>query len=609
MTLSEFLPLLEGVSGSGNQYSAKCPAHDDKRASLSVSESQDGKILLNCHAGCSPTDIVSVLGLNLSDLFQRPQQSAQEVFGGKRKVIAEYVYTDLNGAPVAKKLRYPDKGFCWLRPDGKGGWTKGRNGQAPLFNSFNVKDIDTLYIVEGEKDVQTLNLYGKAAVSLPDGAKSKWLDSYTEFLKGRNVAIIQDNDEPGKNLAQMIARKLNGQAKSVRVIDLSEIWTDIPEKADISDYLAAGHDIKKLSELANKTEVWKEKNKWDDYKIISAPDLQKADLPPVKFLVNDILPEGTSLIAAPSKIGKSWFVLDMGLSIASGRTFLSHSTNKNGVLYLALEDSEARLQDRMNKILAGNPPPQFFYFMTKAPNLDDGLIDMLEYRISVNLEIKLIIIDTLQKIRGQALRNESGYAQDYREMGVIKDFADKHSISTFFVHHTRKMKDEDDPFNMISGTNGIMGAADTAYALIKEKRDDDNAILHITGRDVQQINDMVTFNKDIWKWEKIGDANWINQQREKLEFEKNPIVKTIRYAVESSENGWWSGKASELLELGEFVTGGSIADSPQKIGYALKKLESKLMEYGNIRMDTATHGTARKTYSFHDETPLSNVCV
>lgn len=609
MTLSEFLPLLNGVSGSGGQYSAKCPAHEDKKASLSVSESQDGNILLNCHAGCQPETILKKMGLKMSDLFQKSQQAAQGTFSGKRKVIAEYVYTDLNGAPVAKKLRYPDKGFCWLSPDGKGGWDKGRNGQVPLYNCYNVRDKKTLFIVEGEKDVQTLSGYGKPAVSLPDGAKSKWLDSYTEFLKGRNVAIIQDNDEPGKNLAQMIAGKLDGQAKSVRVIDLSEIWADIPEKADISDYLAAGHDIKKLSELANKTEVWKEKNKWDDYKIISAPDLQKADLPPVKFLVNDILPEGTSLIAAPSKIGKSWFVLDMGLSIASGRTFLSHSTNKNGVLYLALEDSEARLQDRMNKILAGNPPPQFFYFMTKAPNLDDGLIDMLEYRISVNPEIKLIIIDTLQKIRGQALRNESGYAQDYREMGVIKDFADKHSISTFFVHHTRKMKDEDDPFNMISGTNGIMGAADTAYALIKEKREDENAVLHVTGRDVAQTNDLITFNKEEWKWKRLGNADWIAQQNEKLEFEQNPIVKTIRYAVESSENGWWSGKASELLELGEFVTGGSIADSPQKIGYALKKLESKLMEYGNIRMDISKNGSGGKSYSFHDETPLSDVCV
>ena len=98
-------------------------------------------------------------------------------------------------------------------------------------------------------------------------------------------------------------------------------------------------------------------------------------------------------------------------------------------------------------------------------------------------------------------------------MGMLKAFADKQGVSIFFVHHTRKMKDDDDVFNMISGTNGIMGAADTIFVMVKDKRDDSNAVLHITGRDVSQINDMVTFDKDIWKWKVIGNADEIREQR------------------------------------------------------------------------------------------------
>lgn len=334
--------------------------------------------------------------------------------------------------------------------------------------------------------------------------------------------------------------------------------------------------------------------------VISAPDLQKANLPPVRFLVNGILPEGTSFISAPSKIGKSWFVLDMGLSIASGGRFMKYTTNKAGVLYLALEDSLSRLQSRMNKVLDGKPAPEQFYFTTEAPTLSDGLIEVLEEHLKQFPETKLIIIDTLQKIRGQAQGRETIYAQDYREMGMLKAFADKQGVSIFFVHHTRKMKDDDDVFNMISGTNGIMGAADTIFVMVKDKRDDSNAVLHITGRDVSQINDMVTFDKDIWKWKVIGNADEIREQRATEEFRNNPVYRTIEYAVSKSDNGWWSGKASELLELGEFVTGNAISSSPKKLGCDLRKLEDELLKRGNIKMEVSKNGSGGKSYSFHE---------
>lgn len=160
--------------------------------------------------------------------------------------------------------------------------------------------------------------------------------------------------------------------------------------------------------------------------------------------------EGTSIISAASKAGKSWFVLDMGLKIAAGKSFFNKQTKQAGVLYLALEDTKKRLQDRMNKVLNGNPPPELFYFATRAPTLENGLLEVFKNHMKEHPETKLIIIDTLQKIRASASHREGTYQQDYREMGQVKEFMDEQGVSVLFVHHNRKMKDNDDPYNMIS---------------------------------------------------------------------------------------------------------------------------------------------------------------
>ena len=150
-------------------------------------------------------------------------------------------------------------------------------------------------------------------------------------------------------------------------------------------------------------------------RVISAPDLQRAQLPPVKYLVDGLLPEGTSLLTAASKVGKSWMVLDLGLCIAAGEPFLGRPTTKTGTLYLALEDSLNRLQNRMDKVLGGKPPPPLFCFTTEAPKLDDGLLDVLEDHLKKCPDTRLLIVDTLQKVRGQALPREGPYAQDYQK--------------------------------------------------------------------------------------------------------------------------------------------------------------------------------------------------
>lgn len=168
MTLENFLSLLEGVKKcSGNTYTALCPAHADNKPSLSVSTGSDGRILVNCHAGCSPQEVVNALGLEMKDLY--PEKEKKQA----RKLVARYEYTDENGNLLSVKTRWEPKSFTWSYKE-NGEWKSGRNGDPVLYNLYGIKDSETVYLVEGEKDVETLRSIGLAATSPPDGANGTW---------------------------------------------------------------------------------------------------------------------------------------------------------------------------------------------------------------------------------------------------------------------------------------------------------------------------------------------------------------------------------------------------------------------------------------------------
>lgn len=333
--------------------------------------------------------------------------------------------------------------------------------------------------------------------------------------------------------------------------------------------------------------------------VISAPDLQKAKLPPIKYLVDGILPEGTSLLSAASKIGKSWMVLDLGLCLASGKPFLRHNTHQTGVLYLALEDSLQRLQSRMETVWGKTSAPPLFDFTTKAPTLDMGLLDTLDDHLQRKPDTKFFIIDTLQKIRGQSLSREAAYAQDYREMGVVKEFMDKYALSVLFLHHNRKMRDDGDPFNMISGTNGIMGAADTVWTITKDRRDGGEAVLHITGRDVRQSDTAIRFDEGRCMWEPLGAVDWLAEQRARLEYNQSPIVKTIKKLLEQSPEHRWDGTAKDLMEAGKYIAQTYLSPNTKKLGKDITTLEKPLFEYDGIVHATSSNGTGGKKHSFY----------
>lgn len=550
------------------------------------------------------------MGLTMQDLFPEPRKNPEKK--PDRKIVATYNYTDIDGNLLNQKTRWqtPDgKTFTWSHKEG-GQWRKGHKGPPILYNLPATK-VDSLYIVEGEKDVETLKAQNFPAVSGAHGAgKGKWLPQYTEALKGKDVAIIQDNDPNGKAFALETAQALTGKAKSVKLLDLSRVWPDIPEKGDVSDMLEAMGPIEGLRALVKLTQetaefspdVWGRAEYTQQatekrLESISAADLQKMQLPPVQFIINGLLPVGLGLLVSPPKYGKSWMVLDMGLSVTSGSLFLGRSTNPGGCLYLALEDSLNRLKDRMEKVLKGATAPAGFDYVVKCLDLSHGLLEQLSIYLQEKPNTRLIIIDTLQKIRGAGGR-ENAYNTDYREMGLLKTFADQHGICILLVHHLRKMADDGDPFNRISGTAAIFGAADVAMVLSREKREDTQTKLSYQGRDIEGGDQILEFDKEAFRWKLLGDESWLAEERARTAYQNNPIVQTIKKLLEQHPEGW-SGTSSELLDAGKVLITAYLANSPRDLTSKLAPLDKPLFDYDKIIHTKGKNGSGGGKHWFY----------
>lgn len=175
----------------------------------------------------------------------------------------------------------------------------------------------------------------------------------------------------------------------------------------------SNNELKQLIKSVNNKEITENKNynKLNEIKYSSVKELQEKNLPPITFHVENLLPQGLNLICSLPKIGKSFMAFDLCLSISRGKTFLGFNTKQVGCLYLALEDSENRLQDRLNKILNGEKAPSNFKYSTKCDDIENGLINQLQVIIKKEPHIKVIVIDTLQKVRG-SYKGGNNYAND-----------------------------------------------------------------------------------------------------------------------------------------------------------------------------------------------------
>jgi len=315
--------------------------------------------------------------------------------------------------------------------------------------------------------------------------------------------------------------------------------------------------------------------------LVSATQLACMTLRSLLYLVEGMLPEGLTFLVSSPKIGKSFMCLQLALALTSGTPFLGRQTIQVGVLYMALEDGYRRLQTRMSALLNGQTIPQNLYFVTETFQTDTYLYEALDLYLSQDPAIKLVIIDTFQCVRGRAAMQKSSYLNDSREVSTLKKYADSKGISILLVHHVRKMDDENDVYNKISGSTGLMGSADTSIVIDKKKRSDKSAEMHITGRDVVMQDLVISFDESSKQWVCLGTAPDAARQA----YEDNQTVITIRELLKASTNGQWEGRATDLLDAGK-AKGRILSNSPQGMGKELTRLENDLLTYDGIQHTT-----------------------
>ena len=271
--------------------------------------------------------------------------------------------------------------------------------------------------------------------------------------------------------------------------------------------------------------------------LIDAETLYYKPLEHPKMLIDGVLSDGLAIMAGDSKIGKSWMVLWMCLQISKGEPVWGLPTRKTDVVYLALEDREWRVQQRMQDLT--DTPPENLHFGFSCGQLGAELESQIEDVLKDYPSTGLLFIDTLQMVRDNVSAKVNAYAQDYKDLSSLKKIADNHGICIFVVHHTRKERDGGNIFNDMTGSTGIMGVADTGMILRKEDRFGDNATLCITGRDVEEKK--LKMQMCGVKWEITEELSADDLRKERI---PDFVFKVVDFLFEHRQ---FEGTVTELL--------------------------------------------------------------
>jgi hypothetical protein len=299
-------------------------------------------------------------------------------------------------------------------------------------------------------------------------------------------------------------------------------------------------------------------------KIYRCPELMEKELPDPKWIIPEILPEGVTLLAGAPKIGKSWFVMEMTLSVSFGLTYSDtdmwvaygkHFCEQGEALHLALEDNERSCKNRLSKILGEIRPPrdaQFSFEWSRG----DAAVEKVEEWLDAHPKCRLVVIDCLQQVRPDQKGNQSSYDFDYRALKVWREVAARYSVAIVIVHHSNK-RHEDDPLMKPSGTTGLTGAADNVMVM-KRQRGTSYAIIHVTGRNVMEQELVVEFDDFTGRWSLKDNKMFL------LSLERQAII-------------------SELMEAYPLELGISdLAELLKKDRGSIRKLLNKMKKDGQV---------------------------
>lgn len=468
--VNELLTALAGVRSIGqDRWAAQCPAHDDARNSLSVSVGAGGRVLVHCHAGCTYEDVLKSLPPGLLEHIRRAPTSRAPAFG---KPVATYDYTNEDGELVFQVQRDAEKNFRQRKPSHL-------EPPAELW-IYSVKDVPkipyrlhevaravlagtVIFIVEGEKDADTLSQLGLVATTNAGGA-GKWTDEHSAHLKDAQwVFIIPDNDEPGIKHARAVRKSIRGLVARVRILKLP----DVKSKGDVSDWIADGHTREQLEALCaappHLSEEW-----------IGAGTLIQQEAPDVDWLIEDLIArDGIAILSGESSVFKSWTTLHFLLSLATGGTFIERfRCPKSRVMIVNADEPESETRRKL-KFLAAGAGMQNGQLEVAEQNLkirsgDISLTDPDELAALADdvsdYAPDLIVIDSASAvIEGDEMKRE--FARAARK--IVATLREAHPCAIVFIHEWNKPSKEGGkrPGDRLKGTGSLRYIIDHHIAL------------------------------------------------------------------------------------------------------------------------------------------------
>lgn len=340
-------------------------------------------------------------------------------------------------------------------------------------------------------------------------------------------------------------------------------------------------------------------------KLKSAPALLAEDHPDPKVFVGidsklPFLTEGTCILSAKPKLGKSWLALSMCLAISKGEDFLGYKTRQCSTLYLDLETSENLQQRRILKCLKGRAVPPNFYIDSSTNRIDAGFVEQIEAYMQEDPNIGVVVVDVFAIIRTDAKSSrENEYEHAYRDINPLNDLARKYHISIILVTHDRKAVDPDDAFSNILGSTGIQGAAGQMIVMYRRKKNDP---IHISvkGKAIDGVPELdVKFEDAEWTVVEVaGDAD-SERQRMLEQYRASEIREAVIRVLEG--DGKWKGRASDLIVASADYDFG-LTWPPKEIGGFLTRNIGLFLAEDGIHVEPILNGGGGKIYRIYKST-------
>ena len=344
-------------------------------------------------------------------------------------------------------------------------------------------------------------------------------------------------------------------------------------------------------------------------KLKTAEALMQKDLPEPKVFVGvgdevPLLTEGTCIVSAKPKLGKSWMVLSMCVAVSNGEDFLGYKTNKCSTLYLDLETSEILQKKRLKKVLKGRPVPKNFYLETETNTIEDGFVEQIEAYLKEDQDIGIVVIDVFQIIRSPSKNvKETEYEHAYRDITPLNELAQREHIAIILVCHDRKAVDPDDPFSNILGSTGLQGAA-TQMMVMYRKRKDDPIHISVKGKTIDGLPELDVKLEDA-QWSVVDGAD--SEARRQEEALNEFKTSDIRLAVVeiANRNKEWRGRCSTLVNDAT-AYGISVTESLRDVGGFLHRHQGHFLQEDNVQVLIVDNGTGPKIYKIQ-KPPLMTI--